>query len=359
MGSIYFDIVGGASGDMLLAGLVNLGCPLKYLRAELKKININFKIKKREIEFRHLKIFKISFSCSQEADFSYKEILRLVTDSRLKNRIKTEVINTYTILFDVERKIHRIRGDDFKFHHLGKIDAILEIVGFYLALDYFGVDTFYVSPFPVAQLSPASLELLKGKKIKVLDREYEAITPTAAALLRRASQTRPLFSIKKYAFSLGDYSQDDYLTVYLIENIDLSSDTVIKIEATIDDMNPQIFETLFEKLYNEGVKEAYIESVIAKKSRPAFVLNVLCLPEDFAKVRDVIFSFTSTFGLRYKEYNREKLNYKFVYKNTKLGQIRFRVSLSPFRKETPEYEDCVKISRRLNIPLLEVYRQIE
>lgn len=344
---------------MLLSGLINLGYPEKYLQRELKKLNINFKIRKKEIEFNHLKIVKLTFSFSQETSFSYKEILRLVSSSDLKERVKSEIINTYTLLFNVERKIHRARSNDFKFHHLGEIDAILEIAGFYLALDYFTVDTFYVSPLPVARLAPASLELLKGKKLRILNREYESITPTAAALLNKASQELPVFSFKKFAFSQGDYLEDDYLVVYLIENMELAQDKVIKVETTIDDMNPQLFEPLFEKLYSQGARDVYIENVIGKKSRPAFVLNVLCLPQDLAKVRDVIFASTSTFGIRYKEYNRQKLRYKFVYRNTRLGKVKFRVSLSPFKKETPEYQDCVKIAKKLNIPLIEVYHQIK
>jgi uncharacterized protein (DUF111 family) len=123
-------------------------------------------------------------------------------------------------------------------------------------------------------------------------------------------------------------------------------------------MNPQIFEPLFAKLYKNGAKEVYLEQVMMKKTRPAFVLNVLCLPDDFSKIREIIFSHTSTFGIRYQEYLRDKLKYKFTYKNTKFGKIKFRVSEPPFPKERPEYQDCLKAANKFNLPLLEVYRQI-
>ena len=93
-----------------------------------------------------------------------------------------------------------------------------------------------------------------------------------------------------------------------------------------------------------------------KKTRPAFVLNVLCTHKDFEKIRDVIFSHTTTFGIRYSEYSRDKLKYNFVSKKTKFGKIKFRVSAKPFKKETPEYDDCLRAAKKLNIPLLQVYK---
>jgi hypothetical protein len=358
MNGLYFDVIGGASGDMLLSVLVNLGCPLKFLREEFKKIGLEFRIKKEKINFMHTESFRISFSSKKDINFTYKEVLRLIERSRLREGIKDKVIDTYRDIFYAEKAVHRTRGVDFDFHHLGRIDAILEITGFYLALDYFKVDSIYVSNLPLAKPSPATLELLRGKRIRILDYEYESITPTAAALLKKAEQTQSIFCFKKYAFSFGNFLPRDYLVVYLGEENSLVKDRIIKIETNIDDMNPQLFENLLEQLYNGGAKEVYIEQIVTKKSRPAFVLNVLCLPQDFIRIRNLIFASTSTFGLRYQEYFRDKLNYKFMYKNTKLGRVRFRVSLSGFKKETPEYQDCVKIAKKLDIPLLEVYRRI-
>jgi uncharacterized protein (DUF111 family) len=123
-------------------------------------------------------------------------------------------------------------------------------------------------------------------------------------------------------------------------------------------MSPQLFEQVFDRLYSCGAKEVYLEQVIMKKTRPAFVLNVLCLPEDFSKIRDIIFSHTATFGIRYREYLRDKLKYTFVSRKTRFGKIKFRVSCAPFKKETPEYNDCLLASNRLKIPLIDIYRSL-
>jgi uncharacterized protein (DUF111 family) len=306
----------------------------------------------------------------------------------LEKGIKEKTINSYKKLFEIERKIHSIKTADFKFHHLGKLDTILEICGFYIGLKYLGVNEINVSAFPLSQPAQATSEILKGKKINLQDFGYESITPTAAVLLSQANQTDLSFVFEKCATAYGKCSRNDYLVAYLSKNKSqpasplaspakrnersggrglsevgktedkkqIEHDKIIKIEANIDDMNPQLFESLFEHLYKGGAKEVYLEQVIMKTSRPAVVLNVLCAPDDFEKIRNIIFSHTTTFGLRYLEYSRDKLKCKFVNKNTKFGKIKFRVSEPPFKKETPEYADCLAISKKLNIPLLDVYR---
>ena len=358
MRSIYFQLVGGAAGDMLLYSLIGLGCPISYLKKELKKLKIDFDIVLKEIKNNHHKNKYLDFK--GELNLSYLEILKLISKSRLEKEIKEKALNSYKELFEIERKIHGVREADFKFHHLGRLDAILEICGFYVGLKYLAVKDIYVSCFPLSSPSKAALEILKGKKINPRDLGYESITPTAAVLLQKAHQPDLSFDFEKYSTAYGNCGDQDYLVAYLTdESRKTNNDKIIKIETNIDDMSPQIFEHIFEKLYTSGAKEAYIEQVIMKKSRPAFVLNVLCAPKDFEEIRNIIFSHTTTFGIRYREYLRDKLKYAFISKKTKFGKIKFRVSLGPLKKETPEYEDCLKISNKLKIPLLDVYRSLK
>jgi hypothetical protein len=365
MKNIYFQLVGGAAGDMLLSSLIGLGCPLNYLKKEFKKLKIKFEIKIKTSKSGHLCNKKLYFSGT--ANLSYKEIVKLIKASKLDNEIKDKVLECYEFLFNVERKIHRIKGDDFKFHHLGQTDAILEICGFYLALRYLQIENIYVSSFPLDLPCAAVLAILKGKNVKIVDFNYETITPTGAALLRDAKPFAGDFTFKQSSTGHGDYGQGDYLAAYLSDDRrqmadgsgEVEHDAIIKIETNIDDMNPQIFESLFEALYRAGAKEVYLEQVIMKKSRPGFVLNVLCAPDIFGKMRDIIFSHTSTFGIRYQEYSRDKLKYKFIYKRTKFGKIKFRASEKPFKKETPEYEDCLLTSKTHRVPLTEVYKTIK
>ncbi|MFA6281510.1 MAG: LarC family nickel insertion protein [Candidatus Omnitrophota bacterium] len=364
MKTIYFQLAGGAAGDMLLSSLISLGCPVNYLKKEFKKLKIEFDIKTKNSKTGHLSDKKLYFS--GKSNLSYREIVKVLRASKLDNDIKDKALKCYELIFNVERKIHKTKGKDFKFHHLGEIDAILEICGFYLALKYLQIENIYVSSFPLGFPCAAVLAILKGKNIRVVDSGYETVTPTAAALLRDAKLFDDDFTFEKSGAGYGDCGESDYLVAYLSEvrsqktedRARIEHDKIIKIETNIDDMNPQVFEPLFEVLYKAGAKEVYLEQVIMKKVRPGFVLNVLCAPDDYIKMRDIIFSHTSTFGIRYQEYSRDKLKYEFVSKKTKFGKIKFRVSEGSFKKETPEYEDCRKIANKLNIPLIEVIRLI-
>jgi len=341
---------------MLLYSLVGLGCPLAHLKKELKKLRIAFDITLKKIENTHHENKRLEFS--GKLNLSYLDIVRLISKSKLGKDIKDKALKSYRDLFEIERKIHGAKGADFKFHHLGKLDAILEICGFYIGLKYLGVDEVCVSPFPLSMPARATLEILKGRTINVRDFGYESITPTAAILLKDAGVMQNDFDLAKCSVAFGKCGQGDYLVAYLIKQNKTEKDRIIKIETNIDDMSPQLFEQVFDRLYSCGAKEVYLEQVIMKKTRPAFVLNVLCSPEDFSKIRDIIFSHTTTFGIRYREYSRDKLKYTFVSKKTRLGKIKFRVSCAPFKKETPEYNDCLLASNRLKIPLIDIYRSL-
>lgn len=354
--SIYFHLVGGVSGDMLLSSLIGLGCPLSYLKEEFKKLKVNFHISEKPIKGRgHFPKKKLSFK--GERFTYYKDIVKKIKNSLLGRDIKDRALKAYEIIAHAEKKIHKNNVSSLHFHHLGEIDALLEVCGFFLALKYLAVEKIYVSSFPLGLPAPVTLEILKGKKILPVDFGYETVTPTGASLLKEAEYKEDRFNFIKSSIAWGDCGDNDYLAAYMFEGGE-SSDKIIKIETNIDDMNPQIFESLFDALYKKGAKEVFVEQVIMKKNRPAFVLNVLCLPQDFLGIKEVIFRQTTTFGIRYKEYSRDKLPYKVIYKNTEGGKIRCRVSVD-FKKETPEYEDCLKLARRLNIPLLEVYDKLK
>jgi len=354
MKKIYFQLVGGASGDMLLSSLIDLGSPLSYLKKEFKKLNLKFKIKEEKKKEGHFLKKKIPFL--GDLDLDYQGIVKLIKESFLEKEIKEKIFNTYKTIFEVEKKIHKVKKNNLRLHHLGKIDAILEICGFFVASRYLKIEEFYVSAFPLDKCSPATLEILKSKKVKVVNAGYETITPTAAVLLREAKQEEICFSFKKVGWGWGNFAQDDYLVAYLFEE-DFCEE-IIKIETNIDDMNPKMFELLFDFLYKAGTKEAWIEQVIMKKSRPGFVLNVLCFKEDLEKIKKIIFSHTTTFGIRYQAYLRDKLKDRFIYKSTKWGKVKFRIC-EDLKKEIPEYRDCLKIAKKFKIPLLEVYRQIK
>ena len=165
----------------------------------------------------------------------------------LDNGTRRRILGSFEYIHNIEARIHHIKKDKLRLEHLGRFDALWEISGFFAGLKYLGIDNIYLSSLPLSHPAPATLELLKGKQIRMIDLGYESITPTAALLLKDAYSTQRPFSFSKYAFACGDYGEGDYLTAYLASGGRFISDRVIKMEATIDDMNPQVFEILFDR----------------------------------------------------------------------------------------------------------------
>lgn len=356
--SIYFHLVGGAAGDMLLSSLINLGCPFSYLKRELKKINIPFKINLKDIIGENNHIPKKELIFTGPSFSTYQEIKKIIKASSFDRNIKERINQVYALISKAESKVHNTKH--VHFHHLGQIDAILEIAGFFIALEYLKVENIFVSTIPLSYPAPATLELLKNKPVAIANLPYETVTPTAAALLAQAKFQESCV-YQDYGIGWGKGSDKDYLVSYIYrEEMDgLRQEGIIKLETNIDDMNPQGFELLMEELYKNGAKEVYIENVIMKKSRPGFVLNVLCQGQDYIKLRDALFKHTTTFGIRYQNYKRDILKSQFVERKTKLGKIKFRIAQDFYKKEIPEYDDCYKVAKKNNLSVLEVQKYIK
>lgn len=355
--TLYFHLLGGAAGDMLLLSLINLGCPLTYLKRNWQKLKIPFKVEREKIKTFHLRQEKIIFKSGKKID--YPQAKKIIKRSSLSNFVKENSLSTYQRLYEAECKAHNRKQTHF--HQLSEIDCLLEISGFFIALEYLKVNRVFVSTFCVNFPQPATLNLLKGKKLYLNPSlNYETITPTAAALLSPYPQTEGPFKFEKFAFGWGRQGKTDYLLAYLIkeDKTDWDKDEIIKIEANIDDAPPFIFQNLFSLLYKEGAKEVFLENVLMKKMRPGYVVNILCHEKNLKNISFLLFKHTSTFGLRYTKYCRYKLKSEFVNKNTKLGKVNFRRALPPFYKETPEYEDCLKLAQKYKLPIAEVYRKI-
>ncbi|HEC68681.1 MAG TPA: LarC family nickel insertion protein [Candidatus Omnitrophica bacterium] len=361
---LYFDLIGGASGDMLLSALINLGFKRSSLRNLVKNLKLRgagFKFK--EVFVGHIKTNKIIFNFPPKMNLSFLEIRTLITLTKLNKKIKEKILKTYSRLKEIEEKVHGHKSRDFRFSHLGKPDALIEIASFWLALEELEIKECFCSTFPLSNPAPATLELLKDKKVRFTGSDYESITPTAGVLLKDFPQKELDFTLKKVGYGAGDFiktEKEDFLRIIMGEKDDTVKEKIIKIEVNLDDINPQVFDYLLELLFKEGALDVYITQVIMKKSRPSFLLSVLTDRINLDKMKEIIFKHTTTFGIRYSEFNRDRLNYKFILKDTPLGKIRFRQGFlkGSLIKESPEYEDCKKIASKHNIPLVEVYTQL-
>lgn len=364
----YFDLIGGASGDMILSSFIECGFKRKNLETILKELGLkDINISFRKLERAHIKATRIEFLDKKKRRFRYKEIIKKIHNASFSKMVKERAISTYEFLREVEAKVHGHKPENLEFKHLAEADALLEIISFWKALEDFKIEKVFSSVFPVSKSGGATLEILKkkGKKISPVNYNYETLTPTGAVLLAEASQEEITFIPENIGYGAGSFDIQepvpDLLRLIIGEEFGYSEDKLIKMEANIDDMNPQVFELLIDELLKEGALEVYLTSVVMKKSRPSFLLNVLTSPCKLTELSEIVLKKTTTFGIRFTEFKRYKLTSDFSYQDTSLGKVKFRKGYLQGKliKKVPEYNDCKKIAEKYNISLLEVYRRLQ
>ena len=275
---LYLDCFAGISGDMLLGALIDLGVSEELLRSELAKLKLpHYSIATR----RALKqtIAATKFDCQEESHHHHEhrgftDIAHLITNSSLPISVKNRAISVFRRLGEAEAKVHGIPLDKIHFHEIGAVDSIVDIVGVCIALDLLGISTVQASPLPCGSgfvetahgkfpvPAPATLELLRGIPVVSTAVLAELVTPTGAALLAefctRYGAIPPLV-IEKIGYGAGTRDLRDLPNVLRAvlgqptETPDLSADRVATVEPNIDDMNPEFFGDLMDRLIAPGV----------------------------------------------------------------------------------------------------------
>jgi len=383
----YYDCFSGISGDMCLGALVDAGISIKTLEKELKKIPIEgYRLASKKAERNHFTARKINVFVSEQrrgkGPKRWKDIERIIQKSSLSEEIKRKGYKVFERLFKAEAKVHGESLHTVHLHELGAVDTIVDIFGTIIGLAALGIDKVYASPINLGSGSieleghilpvpaPATAELLR--KIPVYSRHIpcELTTPTGAAIIRELSSgfgDMPMMGIEKIGIGAGNKNFKDrpnILRMFIGEQVQASkehAENVAVIEANIDDMNPQIFEYVMEKLFKAGARDVFLTQVIMKKGRPGVMITVLSDEEQKEELIGIILKETSTTGLRFSEMKRRVLQRKTIKVDTKFGKI--RVKFSKFGdgiiKATPEYEDCKRIAEKLDIPLIEFMKKIK
>ena len=378
----YIDCFSGIAGDMMVGALIDAGLDFKFLAKELKKLKVGgYELKKTKVRRGGLAGIKFSVMIKEgrggHTHRTLGEILRLIDGSSLNRRVKDLSRAIFNNIGEVEAKIHGARDKNNVFlHELGGIDSIIDIVGTAIGIDKLGIEEVYSSaihfgstlvntmhgvlPAPV----PASLELLKGVPFRISDIDAELVTPTGAGILKTLVTSfgeMPQMRMSRIGHGAGTRDLKELPNMLRIiigeEQAAFKKDNIFVIETNIDDMSPQHFEYLFEKLFKEGALDAYTTSIQMKKTRPAFKLTVLTAPPVFDRICSIIFKETSTIGIRFHEQSRLKLDREIVKVDTGYGKVRVKVSRGPddILTASPEYEDCARLARSKQVPLKVVH----
>ena len=384
---LYFDCFSGISGDMTLGALVDAGVSLRELGNRLSQIPIKgYKLKAVKVKRAGISATKVDVILKSEAGSEklelkrWKDIKKIVETSKLPPQIKNKGLLIFKRLFEAEARVHGGKYDTVHLHELGAIDCIVDIFGTLIGLDILGIKKIYSSPvnlgsgtiktehgiMPVP--APASIELLKGIPVYSSDIKFELTTPTGAVLISSLSSgfgPLPEMNVIKTGCGAGNKNfkgSPNVLRLFIGNEVKnkKSDDEITVVETNIDDMNPEVYEYVMEKLFKAGALDVFLTQIIMKKGRPAVKLTVLCEEIKKEKVISIILKETTSIGLRFYNAGRKVLQREIKKVKTKYGVIRVKESRlgDEIVKVSPEYEDCKKIAKKFDIPLLEVMKMI-
>lgn len=379
----YFDCFSGISGDMSLGALVDAGVPLEVLRSELAQLNVSgYDISAERTMRSGISATKVHVAITRHGHHArnLNDILGLIERSVLSPSVKEKSSSIFRRLAEAESRIHATSSDRIHFHELGAIDAIVDIVGSVIGLELLGIDRIVCSAinvgsgtiqtshglFPIP--APATAELLKGISIYQSSTEFELATPTGAAIVSTLGSSfghLPQMKLDRIAYGAGSKDfpgRPNVLRIILGEiSGSYEEDTSVLIESNIDDMNPQLYEYLIDKLMQNGAHDAYLTPIIMKKGRPAILLSVLTDAERSDTLLDTIFRETTSIGVRIQNIGRKKLSREIKEISTLYGMVRFKISRrgEEVITATPEYEDCKRIAHETGLPLKLVLDEVK
>jgi uncharacterized protein (TIGR00299 family) protein len=387
---LYLDCFAGISGDMFLGALLDLGVSEDALRVELSKLELpGYQISSRRVIKQNISATK--FDVIEEHPPSprlrrtsrgYSDITAMIEKSGLSSTVKDRAQRVFRRIGDAEAKIHGIPLEEVHFHEIGAVDSIVDIVGACIAVEALGVDEFQASPprlgsgfvetahgrFPVP--APATLELLKGIPVQSSSDPVELVTPTGAALLAEFCTKfgpMPTMSIEKIGYGAGSRDLEkapNVLRAVLGESAGDSrryseTDSVAVIETNIDDMNPQLYGDVMERLLAAGALDVFLTPVQMKKNRPGTLLTVLCERNGVDALTELILTHTTSFGVRVHEAQRRKLAREIVTVKTKFGEIEVKIGRlgGKIVARSPEFESCQQAAARFNISVKDAYNE--
>jgi len=376
----YFDCFSGASGDMILGSMIDVGLSPRELREQLLKIPMpKVQLHVKKVLRRGVSATQVIITGKSEKK-SYRtlsDLLKLIDKSDLELDVKKKSKEVFERIASVEGEIHQKPATEIHFHELSGLDSIVDIVGSIWGFRRLRIDKLYVSKVNVGSgfvecehgtlpvPAPATLALMRGKPIYSSGVERELLTPTGAALLTFLGAdfgNLPEMSVDRAGYGAG---RDDLLhpnvlrLIVGVPSVHSGVERVTVIETNIDDMNPQFYDYLIEKLLAMGMREVYLTPIMMKKSRPGTLLKVICPSEKLTSAIGFLFRETTTLGVRWHEQERSRAEREILTADTKYGKIRFKLARweGNVVNFSPEYEDCKRLAVTKKIPLKEVFEE--
>jgi uncharacterized protein (TIGR00299 family) protein len=380
---IGYDCFSGISGDMNLGAMIDLGVDTKYLIDELNKLNLpGWELLVQKDQRHGITGTKVTVNQTrhEHAHRHLSDIEKIIKDSTLDSKTKELSGKIFMKIAQAEAKVHGISIDNVHFHEVGAIDSIIDVVGAAICFNALNVDAVHVSTvelgggfvkcdhgkLPVP--APATAEIIKGIPVKKDGIDFEATTPTGAAILATlGTDFNPDLAIRieKTGYGVGQKEHHDVpnlLRVFLGETIANpgAGHDALHLECNIDDMNPEFFDYISDRLFKAGASDVFFSNIIMKKGRPGILLNVICETELSDTVKNIIFTESTSLGIRTFPFRKDTLVRKLETIQSVYGELTVKRSYYNGKEVSckPEYEDCKHVAAEKGIPVKEVYNNI-
>ena len=375
MKTLYFDCFAGASGDMILGAMVAAGVDPDELREQLSLLNVEgFTIDFETTDRSGLSAtYARVVTTDQKKHRHLSDIRRIIEASGVTDAAKDLSLRIFTRLAQAEARVHNEPIEKVHFHEVGALDAIVDVVGAAICFDLLKIDRFVSSPlhvgsgmiemahgrFPIPP--PAVTELLRGVPFYSGDIKGELLTPTGAAIITTVCEEYgpiPWIKTDRTGYGAGTREYENFPNVLRVligetEVDNAASERLWMIETNLDDVSPQIVGHVMDRIFELGALDCYFTPVQMKKNRPGVLLSVLCKPEDKEAMMKLLFTETTTLGVRSYEVERRALRRSVVQVETQYGPIFVKVAHLNGRvvNEMPEFEQCRAAAIRANVPL--------
>jgi len=406
---LHLDTFSGIAGNMFLGAMLDAGLPRRTLESDLAGVGVDYRLRVRKVKRGALSALYVEVGISRvkagaesrggsaravsrrrtkidqvgsrprRGGSKYTEIRKLLDRAELAAPVRDRAQAIFAALAEAEAKVHGVKVEEVHFHELGAVDALVDITGAAIALERLQVGGVTATPPAIGHGSvetlhgtlplptPATLELLKGIPTVPAHVPWETVTPTGAAILKTVVdefRTLPTMTVEAVGYGAGDDREGpmpNLLRAVLGRGGTAGWDRILSLETNLDDLVPEHFDHVMERLFEEGALDVSIQHVQMKKNRPGFLLRVLARPSDRIALSEVLFAETPTLGVRAVESDRLVLERETRRVETPFGRIAVKISHGEGGRidVSAEYADCKRAARRSRVPLRDVIRAAE
>jgi uncharacterized protein (TIGR00299 family) protein len=382
---LYFDCIAGISGDMALGGLIDAGADLELIRKGLSGLPVEpFDLDVEQVESGGLRATKVHVRAPDATVIrTYANIRSLLDLAEMPLDAKAMAQRIFRRLAEAEAMVHRRELEQVTFHEVGAVDSIVDIVGTALAIASLGVDRVFASAIPTGLgmvktehgsmpiPAPAVVELLRGAPMYSRNVPVELVTPTGAAILASLVEgfgELPRMRVDHVGYGAGTARLDfpNVLRVLVGEEdreaapvAESPAGAELILETNVDDLNPELYSYVLERLFAAGAQDAWLTPIIMKKGRPAVTVSVLASPQREEAIRQVLFRETGTLGVRMFAVDKRTLDREWIEVATRHGLVRVKIGLLDGARITvsPEFEDCARVAREAGVAARDVYEE--